>query len=56
MRAQINSYIAVLCITIVGGAAALIIVDIGTTDVIASSLSGSEANYTALRQSILKNR
>ncbi|MBI4089036.1 hypothetical protein HY415_02980 [Candidatus Kaiserbacteria bacterium] len=56
MKDTINSYIAVLLITIVGSGAALLIVHIGTTDVIASTFAGSEADYRALQQSILNNR
>lgn len=56
MKDRINSYFAVLLIAIVGSGAALLIVDIGTTDMVASTFGGSEANYAALRQSILENR
>lgn len=51
-----NSYFAILLITIVGSWAVFIIVDVATTDVVVSAMSRSEANYSALRQSILESR
>lgn len=56
MKDTVNTYLAILLITIVGSGAALLIVDIGTADAIESSLRGSEAKYAELRQSILNNR
>ena len=56
MKDKINAYFAILLITIVGSGAALLIVHIRTHDLIASTFVGSEANYAALRQSILQNR
>lgn len=56
MKDKVNSYLAVLCVTIIGGGAALIIVHVGTTAVIATTFGGSEANYMALQQSILRSR
>lgn len=55
MKDKINSYFAVLLITIIGSGAALLIVDIGTSVVVASTISGHDANYAALEQSLLKN-
>lgn len=56
MTFKINTYIAVLLVTLFGSGAALIIVHIGTTDVIATTFAGNEAQYAVLQQSILKNR
>ena len=56
MKDTINSYFAVLLITIVGSGAALLVVHIGTTNIISSTFGGSEADYSELRQSILKNK
>lgn len=56
MKDRINSYFAILCITIIGGGAALLIVHIGTTDVIALTVANNEAGYAALKQSILENK
>ena len=55
MKDKINSYFAVLLITIAGSGAALFIVHIATTDVIATAFRGSEDTYASLQQSILKN-
>lgn len=56
MKDTVNTYLAIFLITVVASGAALLIIDIGTTDAIAASLHGSEAKYAALRQSILENR
>ena len=56
MKEKINTYIAVLLITIAGGGATLLIVHIGTSDVLATTLQGSEGVYASLQQSILNNR
>lgn len=56
MKDKINTYMAVLLITIFGGGATLLIVHIATSDTIAVTFSGSEANYSLLKQSILKNK
>lgn len=56
MKEKINTYIAILLITIAGSGAALIIVRVATDDIITETFRGSEANYEALRQSILDNR
>lgn len=55
MKDKINSYMAVLLITIVGSGAALLIVHIGVEDVFSSTVAGNEAAYAALQQSILSN-
>jgi len=56
MKEKVNTYFAVLLITIFGALAAFAIVDIATTDVIAAATSGSTQTYEALRESILNNR
>jgi len=56
MKYTLNSYFAVLLVTIIGSGAALIVVHVGTTDVIATTLVGNEANYAVLQESILKNK
>lgn len=55
MKDTVNTYFAVLLLTIAGSGAALLIVHIGTTDVIATAFASNEANYSSLQQSILKN-
>ena len=54
MRGKVNSYIAILLITIVGSGAALLIVQVATDNAISSTFGGSEAAYSSLRQSILE--
>jgi len=56
MKDKINSYFAVLLITIAGAGATLLIVHIATADVLDITVSGNEAKYIQLQQSILKNR
>lgn len=56
MKEKINTYIAILLITIAGSGAALIIVRVATDDIITETFRGSEANYAALRQSIIDSR
>ena len=55
MKDRINSYFAILLITIAGSGATLIIVHFANTTTLASTISGSEAHYGPLQQSILKN-
>ncbi len=55
MKERINSYFAILFITIIGGGAALIIVDVATTDIVTEAFRGSEAAYAPLQKSILRN-
>ncbi|MBU6320961.1 MAG: hypothetical protein KGI78_00675 [Patescibacteria group bacterium] len=49
---KLNSYFAVLIITLVGSGAAFVIVHVGTTDVSKAAL-GNEAQFAKLQQSIL---
>lgn len=53
MKDRINSYFAILIITIAGSAATFLIVHIATTDALAANFGGSEASYASLQQSIL---
>ncbi len=39
-----------------GSGATLIIVHIGTTDILAATIAGNQAQYISLHQSILNNR
>ncbi len=55
MKERINTYIAVLFVTIAGSGAALLIVHVATDNAIAATFGGSVSNYAALQQSILKN-
>lgn len=55
-NSRVNTYFAVLLITIFGSGAVLIIVEIATTNIIASAVTGNEASYISLQQSILKSR
>jgi len=57
MRGKVNTYIAVLCITILGSGAALIIVHVATDYAIAATFGTSGGtDYAALQQSILKSQ
>ena len=56
MKSTVNTFFAMLIVTIFGSWAALAIVEIATTDIIASATQGSINNYAALQQSILKSR
>lgn len=53
MKEKINTYFAVLLITIAGAGAALLIIHIATTETTIVTTS-NEADYTALKESILK--
>ena len=55
MKDRINSYFAILLITIAGAGATLIIVHVANTTRLGKIVNGSEANYAPLQQSILKN-
>ncbi len=46
MKDKINSYFAVLLVTIAGSGATLLIVHIANSDTLAATFAGSEANYT----------
>lgn len=54
MKYKINTYFAVLIVTIFGVAAALIIMNVATRNTIIIIHSDSEASYEQLKQSILK--
>ena len=54
MKERINSYFAILLITIAGAGASLIIVHVANTTTLGSTVSGNEASYAPLQQSILK--
>jgi len=57
MKDRVNTYIAVLFITIAGAGAASLIVHIATTDTVTSTLRGTEAqNYAALQRSLLQSQ
>ncbi|MCX6787272.1 MAG: hypothetical protein NTY93_01965 [Candidatus Kaiserbacteria bacterium] len=53
MTDKINTYFAILLVTIAGAGAALIIVNVAYTNAFATTIGGSEANYASLQQSIL---
>jgi hypothetical protein len=53
MRGRVNSYLAILLVTVVGAGAAIIIVRVANSDVSAIT-GGSEASYASLQQSILQ--
>ncbi|MDE2173425.1 MAG: hypothetical protein KGJ31_02395 [Patescibacteria group bacterium] len=53
MKDKINSYFAVLLITIAGAGATMIIVRVANTDT-STFATGSEAQYASLQNSILK--
>ncbi len=54
MKNTINTYLAILLITIAGVGAVLIIVHISDANAFTTTMGGSEANYSSLQQSILK--
>ena len=56
MKDKINSYFAVLIITIFGAGAALIIMRVATQNTIIIIHSNSEASYAKLQQSILQGQ
>jgi hypothetical protein len=58
MTATINSYFAVLLITIAGAGATLLITHIANADTnnLDQIVMGSEKNYAPLQQSILKSQ
>ena len=55
MKGKINFYISLLIITLAGAGATLLIVHVADANNFASTLGGSEASYSALQKSILKN-
>lgn len=54
MKTTLNSYIAILLITIAGAGATFVIVHVATTDTLAATINGNEANYASLERNILK--
>lgn len=52
MKSRVNSYLAVLFITILGAGATMLIIRIADTDA-SRIIGGSEANYASLQRSIL---
>jgi len=54
MKNTINSYFAVLIVTIAGAGAALLIIHVAYSNTFAAALGGNETNYASLQQSILK--
>ena len=53
---KINSYAAVLLITLAGAAATILIVRMASNDTLSTSFNGSESDYSALQQSILNSK
>ncbi len=56
MKDKINTYLAVLIVTIFGAMAATTIIKIATNNTIIIIHSDSEASYEELKQSILNNK
>lgn len=56
MTYKINTYFAMLIITIAGSFATLIIVDVATTDIFNTAFASTNANYSAIDKLIIKNR
>ena len=56
MTYKLNSYFAVLLVTIAGAAATLLIVHVVFANSFETTFDGSEAAYAALQQSILKGK
>ncbi|MDE1919472.1 MAG: hypothetical protein KGH56_03465 [Patescibacteria group bacterium] len=54
MKNTINSYFAILLITIAGAGATWLIVHVATANALTTTVGGSESDYSALQQSILK--
>ena len=55
MKWRLNSYFAVLIITIFGAFASWLIVHVAYANTFATTMGGSEAGYSSLQQSILEN-
>jgi hypothetical protein len=53
MKGRINSYFAILLVTIAGAGAATLIVRVASTDA-SAIVGGGEADYASLQQSILE--
>lgn len=56
MTYKINTYFAMLIITMAGSFATLTIIDVATTDIFYTALVSTNANYAVLDKAILKNR
>ena len=54
MRGRVNSYLAMLFITTIAGGAAFLIVHVVYANTFEITISGSEAEYTLLKKSILE--
>jgi hypothetical protein len=54
MKGKINLYFSLLLVTIAGAGATLLIVHIVYANTFDTTMSGSEANYASLQQSILR--
>ena len=54
MKDKINSYFAILIITIAGAGATTLIVHVAGSQTLIATMQGSGAHYTALQNSILK--
>lgn len=52
MKSRVNSYLAILCITVLGAGATMLIIRIANADA-SRIIGGSEANYASLQRSIL---
>jgi len=55
-RGEVNTYLAMLIITISASLATLAIIEVGTTAVIASAMNSSQAIHASLQESIVRNR
>ena len=53
MKERINSYFAVLIITVAGAGAAWLIIHLATADTLTANFGGAEAKYAPLQKSIL---
>lgn len=56
MKNTLNTYFAVLLVTLAGAGATMLIVHIATTDVLAATSGENRAVYASLQQSILESR
>ena len=55
-RSPVNVYFSMLIITVFASLATVFIVEAATTNVVTAAMSGTEATYAALQQSILRSR
>lgn len=56
MKEKVNTYLAILFITIAGSGAALLIIHVATDNMLTQNVQGNEANYFLLQQSILTSK